>query len=134
MALFSFARKVGRKSRAITPARNRVDGGRPPGPITAWSGLAQGANGPSRGALFRVRERGFSLPFLLHAKEHAMNFLRLTGAALAAATVIGAASAAMADHRYHHYGYYYSPYYGPGPYYYNPYYYGPGLNFRLDIR
>jgi hypothetical protein len=64
-----------------------------------------------------------------------MKLLTLTAAALAAATVIGVSAGAMADHRYHHYGYY-GPYYYQ-PYYYQPYYYdpyGPSLNFRLHIR
>jgi hypothetical protein len=92
-----------------------------------------------------------------------MKILRITTAALAAATAIGVSGAALAGpaanlstgaqaaqrddngavqqayHRHHHYGYYYSPYYYRPyyrPYYYSPYYYGygPSFNFGIHIR
>jgi hypothetical protein len=92
-----------------------------------------------------------------------MKILRITTAALAAATAIGVSGAALAGpatnlstgeqaaqrddkgavqqvyHR-HYYGYYYSPYYyrpyyRPYGYYYDPYYYGgPSFNFGIHIR
>jgi hypothetical protein len=63
-----------------------------------------------------------------------MKFVRLTGAALAAAAVIGVSGAAMAYHGYHPHGYYYSPYDHQPRYAPYGYHDGPGLNFRLDIR
>jgi hypothetical protein len=145
MALFSFARAHTHAFvRSLSPrgrlvhqpgSRNRERAEpRRTGDARRWSGLAQGGERRRSPRVVSYKGAGDPLPFLLHAKEVAMKFLRITLAALAAATALGVTGTAMAYH--HYYGYYYSPYYyyGPGPYYYSPYYYGPGLNFRLDIR
>lgn len=90
-----------------------------------------------------------------------MTILKLSTAALAAATALGISGAAMAApaanlgngqqtansgdavkqvrhrHWHHRHGYYYSPYYYRPYYrpYYTPYYYGPpSFNFGIQIR
>lgn len=90
-----------------------------------------------------------------------MKILKLTTAALAAATALGLSGVAMAApagnlgngqqtaksddavkqvrhrHWHHRHGYYYSPYYYRPYYrpYYTPYYYGgPSFNFGIQIR